>query len=169
MSTEAIKQDDTPTKPSLIVERRLLPSIDAPQAATRCDYCGEAVQIVDPVYCGPCSDRIAAELRQESGDDYRRQVQVALDLAEVRRRTRAHVGVAQRDERAEGQAVSTPTLATLKAAIYQAGLQAEALRVLHQQPGRTHDVVENVSLELQQLSERVDDEIRTLKSWGEVA
>ena len=89
---DAHKQDDTPTKPSLVVERRLLPSIDAPQAATCCDHCGEAVQIVEPVYCGPCADRIAAELRQESGDEYRRQAQTALDLAEVRRRTKAHMG-----------------------------------------------------------------------------
>ena len=69
-----------------------LPSIDAPQGAACCDYCGEPVQIVEPLYCGACADRLKTEKRIVDGNEFRRRAQIAMDLDEVRRRTRAHVG-----------------------------------------------------------------------------
>lgn len=61
----------------------------------------------------------------------------------------------------------TPTLRTLLGAIQQAGLQAEYLRLLYNQPGATGELIEGVSMELNLLYEKVHDEIRTLDRWGD--
>lgn len=59
----------------------------------RCDDCGEPIHVVG--YCGACDDRRAREKRIEDGNEYRRQSQIRLELAEVRKRTRAHVASKQ--------------------------------------------------------------------------
>jgi tRNA G26 N,N-dimethylase Trm1 len=67
-----------------------LPGIDDPKGA-RCEECGEPLAMVDPVYCGACEDRLDEERRRESGNEYRKLAQIALELESVRKRTREHL------------------------------------------------------------------------------
>lgn len=55
----------------------------------------------------------------------------------------------------------TATLKTLRAALHVAGLQAEELRAMDPE----WEAMEMVSLELQQLSERVEDEMKALGTF----
>ena len=68
-----------------------LPSIEAPSTPTSCADCGEFILIVDPPFCGACADRHKTERIIDSGNDYRRQAQFYVDMAQVRARTRKHV------------------------------------------------------------------------------
>jgi len=68
-----------------------LPSIDAPIEEAYCDTCGAELTIVDPPYCAVCEDRRDTERRIQSGNDYRRKAQIALDLEMARRRANVYV------------------------------------------------------------------------------
>jgi hypothetical protein len=61
----------------------------------------------------------------------------------------------------------SPTLNTLRATLYQAGLVAAFLATKYRQPGRTSEVVDEIQRELQRCSEVLDDEIKQLKKWGD--
>jgi len=61
----------------------------------------------------------------------------------------------------------TPTLRSLLGTIQQAGVQAEMLRLVYNQPGATSELVENVAMDLHHLYEKLHDEIRTLDRWGD--
>lgn len=62
-----------------------LPSLEP---GTECKYCGEPCPVEG--FCGACEDRMDEERRIESSNRYRRMAQIELELAEVRRRVRAH-------------------------------------------------------------------------------
>ena len=68
-----------------------LPSLELIPA--ECPYCGEATMLTAPAYCAVCEDRLLEERRRESGNEFRRQAQIALDLEMVRRRVRLYRGV----------------------------------------------------------------------------
>ena len=54
-----------------------------------CDYCGAPCPVEG--YCDSCADRLFAEQRIQSGNDYRRQAHIRLDLASVRQRVRRYL------------------------------------------------------------------------------
>lgn len=58
-----------------------------------------------------------------------------------------------------------PTLQTLRAALYQVSMQAEAIKV-QERSGSTYDLADEVSREAERLSESVRDEIATLERWA---
>lgn len=67
-----------------------LPSLDVLDDPLECEFCGAPIRIIKPLFCAECSDRIAMEQRRESGNEYRRNSQIALDLELARRRARTH-------------------------------------------------------------------------------
>lgn len=68
-----------------------LPSLEAPESKTCCEYCGEELYIIDPPFCAPCADRIAREQAIQSSNDYRRSAQLWMDLSNVRQRVRRYL------------------------------------------------------------------------------
>ena len=68
-----------------------LPSLEL--VPGECSYCGAPTMITAPIYCAECDARFAEERRRESGNEFRRQAQIALDLEMVRRRVRLYRGV----------------------------------------------------------------------------
>jgi hypothetical protein len=60
-----------------------------------------------------------------------------------------------------------PTLKTALDALYKAGMQIEFLRLEYHEPGRTQDVLDNISLELQHCCQNLDGEIKALARWPE--
>lgn len=67
-----------------------LPNLDV--VGDRCEHCGEETQLTDaPFCCAMCDDRQKRERLIESGNEYRRQAQVRLDLAVVRQRVRRYL------------------------------------------------------------------------------
>jgi hypothetical protein len=63
--------------------------------------------------------------------------------------------------------MSRPSLETLRAALYQVGAQAEAIKATEtEKDGSTWAIADEVSREVEYLSEQVSNEMRALKAWG---
>lgn len=68
-----------------------LPSLDVLDVPQECQDCGEPIRLIDPPFCAACDDRRKSEAIRDSGNVYRRNAYLALELAEVRRRARVYI------------------------------------------------------------------------------
>ncbi len=63
--------------------------------------------------------------------------------------------------------ISAPTLLSLLGVVQRAGIQAESLRLIYNQPGATSELIDNVCRDLEHCYERLHDELQILERFEE--